>query len=128
MDSLRSELGHANAEVQASKAANSGMSSKETAQFEQMITQKQKLLDDATAKVEDMESQVKKLSKEKELIQKKIERVVAQKEQETSELKIRLEESTSAATTDLNERDRKINDLVEQLGNSEVRDKWRHIQ
>ena len=53
-------------------------------------------------------------------VQKKMERTAAQKEAETRALKAQLEESTGVTQQQINEKDRKINELMEDLGNKEV--------
>jgi hypothetical protein len=65
--------------------------------------------------------QVTRLTKEKDLINKKMERVQQQKDAETQQLKAKLEASAGATRAEVNERDRKINQLVEELGNREAR-------
>lgn len=49
-----------------------------------------------------------------------MERTAAQKEAETRALKAQLEESTGVTQQQINEKDRKINELMEDLGNKEV--------
>ena len=120
VDALRKDVARVSAELEAFKA--SGASGEgDLHDLKATLEDKQTQLNDQIAKVEDLESQVGRLSKEKDLINKKMERVQQQKDAETRQLKQQLESSAGATQDQINERDRKINELVEELGDREVR-------
>jgi chromosome segregation ATPase len=119
VENLRKDVARIDSELEAFKA--SGASGQgDLNDLKQALEDKQTQLNAQIARVEELDSQVSRLSKEKDLINRKMDRVQQQKEAETRHLKSQLEASTGATQEQINERDRKINELVEELGDREV--------
>lgn len=120
VEHLRAESAKLAAEVHAAKAggpANNGDVDSLKAALEEAQTEGNKQL----SRIEELEGVVARLSKERDLINKKMDRVQTQKEAETKALKAQLDASVGEVQTEVNERDRRINELMEELGNREVR-------
>lgn len=120
VEHLRSETAKLAAEVHAAKAsgpANNGDVDSLKAALEEKQAESNKQL----SRIEELEGVVARLSKERDLINKKMDRVQTQKEAETKALKAQLESSAGEGQAELNKKDRRINELMEELGNREVR-------
>lgn len=119
VESLCAQAGKLGAELQAVKAA--GVDATGDISFKVALEAKQTELNKLISRIEELEAMVARLSKERDLINKKMDRVQEQKDAETSSLKQQLEKHSSEVQMQVNERDRRINELMEELGNREVR-------
>ena len=120
VEHLREETGKLAAELHAAKAAGPE-SNGDVDSLKAALEDKQSELNKQLSRIEELEGVVARLSKERDLINKKMDRVQTQKEAETKALKAQLDASVGEVQTEVNERDRRINDLMEELGNREVR-------
>lgn len=83
--------------------------------LEVLLDARSKEVEEAHARVAAVEKQLVQLAKEKELIEKKIGRLEKAKEQETNELKARLEETQAEARTQIAAKDARINEVIDKL-------------
>jgi chromosome segregation ATPase len=119
VEGLRKDVARFESELEAVKA--SGMVGEgDVNDLKRALEDKQTQLNVHITRCEDLESQVVRLTKEKDLINKKMDRVQQQKDMETAQLKQKVAETAGITQEQINERDRKINGLVEELGNREV--------
>jgi chromosome segregation ATPase len=121
VESLCAQAGKLGAELQAVKAAGLDVTG-DIDSFKVALEEKQTELNKLMSRIEELEAVSARLSKERDLINKKMDRVQAQKDAETSALKRQLEICSGEVQAQVNERDRRINELMEELGNREVRD------
>lgn len=119
VESLCAQAGKLGAELQAVKAAGVDATG-DIDSFKVALEEKQTELNKLVSRIEELEAMVARLTKERDLINKKMDRVQAQKDSETSSLKKQLETCSGAVQSQINERDRRINELMEELGNREV--------
>jgi chromosome segregation ATPase len=119
VESLCAQAGKLGAELEAVKAAGVDATG-DIDSFKKALEEKQTEVNKLSSRIDELEAVVARLSKERDLINKKMDRVQAQKDAETSALKQQLEASTGAVQSQINERDRRINELMEELGNREV--------
>jgi chromosome segregation ATPase len=120
VEQLRGDVARLDAELETLKA--SGVDSGgDIEDLKKALEDRQTQLNIQIARVEELETQAGRLLKEKDLINKKMERVQTQKDAETQQLKTALAAASGATQDEINERDRKINELMEDLGNREVR-------
>lgn len=120
VESLCAQAGKLGAELQAVQAAGIDATG-DIDNFKASLEQKQTELNKLVSRIEELEAMVARLSKERDLTNKKMDRVQAQKDAETSALKKQLETCSGEVQLQINERDRRINELMEELGNREVR-------
>lgn len=120
VEHLRAENAKLAAETQAAKAAGP-VSNGDVDSLQRALEQQQAEVNKHLSRIEELEGVVARLTKERDLINKKMDRVQTQKEAETKALKAQLDASVGAVQTEVNERDRRINELMEELGNREVR-------
>jgi chromosome segregation ATPase len=119
VEGLRKDVARIESELEAVKA--SGVAGEgDINDLKRALEDKQTQLNAHITKCEELETQVTRLTKEKDLINKKMDRVQQQKDLETAALKAKVAESAGITQDQINERDRKINALVEELGNREV--------
>jgi chromosome segregation ATPase len=119
VEALCAQAGKLGAELQAVRAAGVD-ATVDMDSFKLALEEKQTELNKLLSRIEELEGLVARLTKERDLINKKVDRVQAQKDAETLSLKKQLETSSSAVQSEINERDRRINELMEELGNREV--------
>lgn len=120
VESLCAQAGKLGAELQAVKAAGVDATG-DIDSFKVALEEKQTELNKLLSRIEELEGMVARLTKERDLINKKMDRVQAQKDSETSSLKKQLQTCSGEVQSKVNERDRRINELMEELGNREVR-------
>lgn len=124
LDQARTELEVAKAGVgvgvgaAAAVAASDSLVAVDTArvrELEALIEARTKEYQEALEKVAQLDKQVKQLGKEKELIEKKMQRIEKAKEQETKELRDKLEATQGDIRAQLQLKDGKINEAMEEL-------------
>lgn len=124
--SLQKELDQSKTELEVAKAAvaSAGVGSVDRAtvesvaavrELEAILELRTREYQEANDKVVQLDKQVKQLTKEKELIEKKMQRIEKAKEQETKELRDKLEATQGDIRAQLKVKDDKINEAMEEL-------------
>ncbi|GMH43112.1 hypothetical protein BSKO_11034 [Bryopsis sp. KO-2023] len=99
-------------------AAKEAVDAEKVRELEITIQQKTETLQDVSEKVQHLEKQYKQAMKEKDLMEKKMQRLEKSRDTETNELKERLAAAQEHVGHQLLEKDAKINELVEELSNT----------
>ena len=89
-------------------------------QAEEQVKGLTEQLNQASAQIRELEKSNNSVAKEKQLILNKMERLEKAKSEETKKLASELEEQTESMKRELVEKEAKISDLVESLGNTEL--------
>uniref|UniRef100_A0A061QQX7 Kinesin-like calmodulin binding protein n=1 Tax=Tetraselmis sp. GSL018 TaxID=582737 RepID=A0A061QQX7_9CHLO len=89
-------------------------------QAEEQVRGLTEQLNQATVQIRELEKSYGTVMKEKQLLLNKMDRLEKAKAQETEKLSAELEEQTQALKRDLAEKETKVADLVESLGNTEL--------
>jgi len=106
--------------VAAASAAAAAASAASLKQAEEQVKGLTEQLNQASAQIRELEKSNTAVVKEKQLILNKMERLEKAKASETKKLATELEEQTEGMKRDLSEKEAKISDLVESLGNTEL--------
>jgi len=85
------------------------------AELESAVEARTRELSEATEKLSNLEKRVSQLTKEKELMEKKMQRLERAKDQETAELRIKLDNSQGDVRSQLKTKDDKISEILEEL-------------